>query len=253
MSPSFGFGTPAPEKVEAPKLATSGLAGYEHEIKPKDKQSFKFVVLHPLSDCFQINVHKVTVYDPGKGYRNVPVGTRNTHLPFLNPGIPSPFENDPDGKVRSWKTARYMLVFVLESPNNKLTGHVAYLELRDNYTRKDGSYNILQSWEEENELTVEGRTITYSRTGSGLEDTTYKTNVLVKTDTLTAEQLAVAEKEAPEVQEYILSLYNQEWTPEEFVRLYGLFKNKAATTPTPAAELAPSYPTATNAEDEIPF
>jgi len=254
MSPSFGFNTPAPEKVEVPKLASSGLAGYEHEIKPKDKQSFKFVVLHPLSDCFQINVHKQTVYDPGNGYRQVPVGTRNTHLPFLNPPVPSPFESDPDGKLRSWKTARYMLVFVLDSPNNKLTNHVAFLELRDNYTRKDGSYNTILSWEEENELAVEGRTIVYSRTGSGIEDTSYKTTVLVKTDTLTAEQLAIAEKEVPEVRDYILSLYNKEWTTEEFTRLYNLHKNKVnADARKPEEALVPAHPVATSDADEIPF
>lgn len=250
----FGFGTPAPERVEAPKLATSGLSGFEHEIKPKDKQTFKFLVLHGLEDCFQVNVHRLTVLDPGNGYRQVPAGSYNTHLPFLNPPVPSPFESDPDGKVRGWKTTRYMLVFVLESPNDKLTNHVAYLELRDNYKRKDGSFNLIEGWEKTNGLPIEGRTITYSRTGTGLQDTSYQTNILVKTDTLSDAQTAIVEKELPEVRDYILSLYNKEWTTEEFTRLYNLYKAVVdAPVRTADENVRPTHPVAKSEEDEIPF
>lgn len=253
---SFGFGTPAPEKVEAPKLASSGLSGFEHEVKLKPDKKIKVVVLHPLNGSFQINVHKTPVYDPGNGYRYVPVGSKNTHLSFLNPPVASPFETDPNPAVKYYKTARYMLVFVLESPDGKLNNHVAYLELRDNWSRKDGSYNIIQTWEEENGQSVEGRQLVYSRTGSGMKDTTYKTTILVSPVELTPEQLAVVQKEAPEVRDYILSLYNREWTTEEFTRLHGLLtaqlaekERKDSGQPDPV----PTHPVATSDDTEIPF
>lgn len=248
----FGFNTPAPEKIEAPKLASSGLAGYEHEIKLKDGQTAKMIALHPLDDSFQINVHKTPVNYDGLGFRYIPAASKNTHLDFLATPVKSPFESDPDPKVRNWKTARYMLVFVVDSPNEKLKGHVGYLELRDNYMRKDGSYNVIQEWQEQSEESVEGHIVTWSRTGKGVQDTSYKTTVL-KSQKLTAEQMAIAEAEVPEIQEYIIGLYRKEWNAEEFQRVYDIFQATKKSDSAPAStEVKPSHPVASE-QDEIPF
>lgn len=252
---TYGFGTPAPEKVEAPKLPTSGLAGYEHEVKLKDGQTVKVIALHNVDQSFQINVHKRQVNYDGLGFRSIPVGTRNTHLPFLATPVKSPFESDPDPKVRSWKTARFALVFILESPNEKQRGHVGFLELRDNYLRQDGSYNLVKEYEEQSGEGVEGHVITYSRTGSSIKDTSYKTTIL-KSQNLTKEQQKVVDAEVPEVRDYILGLYDKEWTTEEFQRIYEIFvaQNRVETAPVQTEPVRPSHPHAAVSEaDEIPF
>jgi len=247
---SYGFNTPQPAVVEVPTLESSGLPGFDHELrKLKDKQRVKFIPLHAVDQSFTIIVHKKQ-FMTDVGYRYIPVGSRNSHLPFLNPPVRSPFEQNPDKNIWTFKTARYMLVFVVDG-FDKLNGHVAYLELRDQW-KKDGTYNIIKEWENNTGKSVEGRLVVFGRNGTGIQDTSYSITV-TDPQALTAEQKAIADREAPEVRDYIVSLYDREWTLEEFRRLYHIGMEAERAKNNTAVDTKPEVVVTPEDETEIPF
>ena len=238
MSDDLDFNVPQPEMAAS---LVSGLPGWSHEVRPKAGETIRFVPLQRLDQCLAVFVHRQQVKYDG-GFKYVPVGSKNPHL-FT--AVMSPFENDPNPKVSGFKLARYLMTFVLDG-SETLTGHVAFVEVRDNYKKKDGTYNRLAHWEKESGESIKGHKVALSRQGTGVTDTVYSISVL-GTHTFTDEQRVVITTEGTEVLNYLKGLFVREWSAEEFTRIYqqGIVNNQA-----PVQE-HPTLPTGD--ELEIPF
>lgn len=210
----FGFGLPQAEVFTAPKLEASGLEFWKHEVKPKDGDKIVFVPLHSTAECLQVWVHtKAVKYDGG--FKYVPSGKRNTHL---FPAVESPFDTDPNDEVRKTKLANYMLVYVVSGAGD-LDGHVGYLELRFNYKKKNGTGDLIQTWENDQGEEITGRKVNLKRTGKGLTDTVYTASV-GNPHTFSEVENATIDAEAEGVLAYLKSLFTEGWTPERFVEVY---------------------------------
>lgn len=232
------FGT---EELEFGPTLSSGLAPWQHEVKPKSGDTIRFVPLHAVDESLGVWVHRKQVKYDG-GFKYVVSGKK------LKPPVLSPFDTDPRPDVNQIKPLRYMIVYVVGG-SETLKGHVAFVELRQNLKKRDGTFDKMVAYEDESEAhSVKGLKCSLSRQGSGLTDTVY-TFTITDAYKFTAEDQEVIEREMPEIVDHLKNLYVREWTTEEFDRIYkeGFVANQVPA-PKPAVELH----TPTD-EDEIPF
>lgn len=231
------FGT---ERAQREPVLASGLAAWQHELKIKDGETVKFVPLQDAGKTLEVVVHNKQIRVNGGGFRYVVSGSENKHL--FAPFAGSPFENSPDKTQRATKVIHLMLVYVLDG-NEKIKGHVAFLDAKDNMKRT-GAFNIMEFYEKNEEEGVSGHKVTMSRQGSKMLDTVYQTNVGGKY-TFTAADNEVIALETPDVVAHLKSLYVKDWTLADLQELY---KQNASF------ESAPATPVTNKVEqDEIPF
>lgn len=229
------FGT---KKLEFGPVLSSGLAPWVHEVKPKSGDNYKFVPLHSLEESMSIWVHRQQVKYDG-GFKYVVSGKK------LEPAVESPFDTDPRKEVNGIKPLYYMLVYVIAG-NDNLKDHVGFLELRQNLKKRDGTFDRMATYEKESEIgSVKGIKCSLSRIGSGLNDTVYQSSITDKY-TFKKDEIAVIDREVPELVAHLKGLYLKTWTPQEFTRIYneGIVNNKAPK----AVETVSEIPDA-----EIPF
>lgn len=204
------FGT---QKLEFGPTLSSGLAPWQHELKLKSGENVKFVPLHPLEESFALWVHRKQFRYGDNGYKFIPSGKK------MNPPVQSPFDSSPDPEVNGIKPLRYMLVLVI-SGKEDLNGHVAYLELRNNQKKRDGTYDRMAKYEADSDShSVQNMKCSLSRKGTGLTDTVYESSITDEYKIKKAEQ-EVIDVEVPELVDYLKTTYLKEWTPEDFAKVY---------------------------------
>lgn len=209
---STGFGT------QQPKFFDDGEKLYKKEIKFEPNKSVKFIPLHGADECLTVFVHGENVYHKTtQRWLNVTAVDRNSHL--LEPQE-NPFSAHPNEKVKKLTVKRYMLVYALQG--TELDGNVGFLEL------KKSMYDVLKAWEvnqsedTDEVVTVNDKRVVILRSGKGLE-TSYETTVVGKNEktaknerveTGLPEVLAEAEK----VKEYLLDLYVNSYKNPKYIK-----------------------------------